>query len=322
VAVSARREVVRQLQGIGLSERQTLRLVGMSASTLRYEPRDDGNEGLRERLKELAGQHRRHGYRMLHSRLRIDGWTINVKRTYRVYREEGLMVRKRRRKKLPVPERQPLVRPTQANEVWSMDFVFDELANGRRVKTLTVVDDCSKEAVQIAVDTSIPALYVTRVLDQVKAERGLPKVIRTDNGPEFAGRTNRRRVPAETAPCCQSAPSAERVRAGWSSATAPHELPRLGVGPQCGGTHRRRHRGACTPSGSLPGSARGLVMSGALTIAPWRGMLHFSIPRMDILLVAIGLQLAVAAALGWVLQRRRPHLGTFTPDLPAGVRTA
>ena len=70
-----------------------------------------------------------------------------------------------------------------------MDFVFDELASGRRVKTLTVVDDCSKEAVQIAVDTSIPALYVTRVLDQVKTERGLPKVIRTDNGPEFAGRT-------------------------------------------------------------------------------------------------------------------------------------
>lgn len=70
-----------------------------------------------------------------------------------------------------------------------MDFVFDELANGRRVKTLTVVDDCSKEVVQIAVDTSIPALYVARVLDQVAAQRGLPKVIRTDNGPEFAGRT-------------------------------------------------------------------------------------------------------------------------------------
>ncbi|MFO0203151.1 MAG: transposase, partial [Alphaproteobacteria bacterium] len=98
-------------------------------------------------------------------------------------------MRQRRRKKLPVPERQPLVRPEQPNEVWSMDFVFDELANGRKVKTLTVVDDCTKEAVQIAVDTSIPALYVTRVLDQVKAERGLPKVIRTDNGPEFAGRT-------------------------------------------------------------------------------------------------------------------------------------
>ena len=169
MAVAARREVVRQLQERGLSERQALRLVGMSASTLRYQPRDDGNGRLRERLTELAGQHRRHGYRMLHSRLRIDGWAINVKRTYRVYREEGLMVRKRRRKKLPMPERQPLVRPLQPDEVWSMDFVFDELANGRRVKTLTVVDDCSKEAVQIAVDTSIPALYVTRVLDQVKA---------------------------------------------------------------------------------------------------------------------------------------------------------
>lgn len=189
MAVAARREVVRQLQDRGLSARRALKLVGMSASTLRYRPRDDGNGRLRERLTELAGQHRRHGYCMLHSRLQLEGWTINVKRTYRVYRQEGLMVRKRRREKLPVPERQPLVRPMQPDEVWSMDFVFDELANGRRVKTLTVVDDCSKEAVQIAVDTSIPALYVTRVLDQVKAERGLPKVIRTDNGPEFAGRT-------------------------------------------------------------------------------------------------------------------------------------
>lgn len=88
-AVAARREVVRKLQVRGLSERQALRLVGMSASTLRYQPRDDGNDRLRERLTELAGQHRRHGYRMLHSRLRIDGWAINVKRTYRVYREKA-----------------------------------------------------------------------------------------------------------------------------------------------------------------------------------------------------------------------------------------
>lgn len=188
-AVAAKRECVRQLQSRGLSERRALKLLDMSVSVLRYVPRTDGNAGLRERLKELAGQHRRHGYRMLHSRLRNEGWRVNVKRTYRLYRQEGLMVRKRGRKKLPVPERQPLVRPIQPNEVWSMDFVFDELANGRRVKTLTVVDDCSKEAVQIAVDTSIPALYVTRILDQVKAERGLPKIIRTDNGPEFAGRT-------------------------------------------------------------------------------------------------------------------------------------
>jgi putative transposase len=94
-----------------------------------------------------------------------------------------MVARKRRRKKLPVPERQSPMRSSVPNEKWSMDFEFDGLANGRKNRTLTVVDDCTKESVQIAVDTSIPALYVTRVLDAVKAERGLPKVIRTDNGP-------------------------------------------------------------------------------------------------------------------------------------------
>lgn len=158
MAVAARREVVHELKALGLSERTALKLVGISASVLRYRPRDDGNSLLRERLNELAGQHRRHGYRMLHDRLTRQGRAINVKRTYRIYRQEGLMVRQRRRKKLPVPERQPLMRPSQPNEVWSMDFVFDELATGRRVKTLTVVDDCTKESVQLVADTSIPAL--------------------------------------------------------------------------------------------------------------------------------------------------------------------
>ena len=188
VAVPAKRECVRLLQACGLSERQALRLVGISPSVLRYEPKPDGNDDLRARLRELAGRHRRHGYRMLHNRLKNEGWPGNLKRTYRVYREEGLAVRKRRRKKLPVPERQPLVRPHLPDEVWSMDFVFDELASDRRVKTLTIVDDCTKESVSIVADTSIPAAYVVRTLDRLKAERGLPKVIRTDNGPEFSGR--------------------------------------------------------------------------------------------------------------------------------------
>ena len=98
-------------------------------------------------------------------------------------------MRKRHRKKLPGPERQPLIRPEQPYQVWSMDFVFDELTNGRRVKTLTIVDDCSKESIRLVADTSIPAACVARTLDVIKAERGLPKTIRTDNGPEFAGRT-------------------------------------------------------------------------------------------------------------------------------------
>jgi transposase InsO family protein len=187
-AVAARRAVVHELRGHGLSERQALRLVGMSASDPRYLAVADRNDRLRQRLKELAGPCR-HGYRRLHNRLVGEGWAMNVKRTYRLYRERGLMVLRRRSKKLPVPQRQPLLRPQHPNEVWSMDFLFDELANGRRIKTLTVLDDCSEEAVSLVVDTSMPALYVTRVLDQVAAERGLPNVIRTDNGPEFAGRT-------------------------------------------------------------------------------------------------------------------------------------
>jgi putative transposase len=188
VAVAARRECVRALQARGLSERAACRLTGVSSSVLRYVPRDDGNAELRERLKALAGQHRRHGYRMLHARLVQEGNAINVKRTYRLYTLEGLTVRKRRRKKLPAAERQALTRPEQPNEVWSMDFVFDELACGRKMKTLTVVDDCSKEAVQIAADSSMPARYVTRLLDEAIAQRGKPRSIRSDNGPEFAGR--------------------------------------------------------------------------------------------------------------------------------------
>jgi len=172
---------------VGLSERQALKLMGISPSTLRYRSCGDGNAALRERLKELAGQHRCHGYRMLRSRLRIDGWSINVK-THLPDLPRGRPDGAQASTQEAAGTRAPAAR-CNPNEVWSMDFVFDELANGRRLKTLTVVDDCSKEAVQIAVDTSIPALYVTRVLDQVKAERGLPKVIRADNGPEFAGRT-------------------------------------------------------------------------------------------------------------------------------------
>ena len=188
MAVAARRDCVRTLQARGLSERAACRLSGVSCSVLRYVPREDGNAELRERLQVLAGQHRRHGYRMLHARLVQEGHRINVKRTYRLYTLEGLTVRKRGRKKLPAAERQALTRPEQPNEVWSMDFVFDELACGRKMKTLTVVDDCSKEAVQIAADSSIPARYVTRLLDEAIARRGKPRSIRSDNGPEFTGR--------------------------------------------------------------------------------------------------------------------------------------
>jgi transposase InsO family protein len=160
----------------------------MSPSVLRYERRDDGNAELRERIVALAHRHRRHGYRMIHLRLRQEGWLVNIKRVRRLYRQENLMVHKRKRKKVAPGDRQPLIRPSRANEVWSMDFVFDRLADGRSLKCLTVVDDATQESVTIAPDTAISGTYVTRLLERIKVERGLPKVIRSDNGREFCGR--------------------------------------------------------------------------------------------------------------------------------------
>ena len=188
MTVPARRELVRFAQARGLSERRALKLIGMSPSVLRYERRDDGNGELRKRIVALAQRHRRHGYRMIHLRLRQEGWPVNIKRVRRLYREERLMVQRRKRKKVALADRQPLIRPSRANEVWSMDFVFDRLADGRSLKCLTVVDDCTQESVTITADTSISGAYVTRILARIRLERGLPKVIRADNGAEFCGR--------------------------------------------------------------------------------------------------------------------------------------
>jgi transposase InsO family protein len=188
VTVPAKRELVRFAQGKGMSERRALKLVGMSPSVLRYERRDDGNGELRERIVAMAHRHRRHGYRMIHLRLQLEGWRVNLKRVRRLYRLEGLMVRSRKRKKVPVGDRQPLLKPCAGNEVWSVDFVFDRLADGRSLKCLTVVDDATHESVAIQPDTAISGIYVTRILERVKQARGLPKVIRSDNGREFCGR--------------------------------------------------------------------------------------------------------------------------------------
>jgi len=189
VTVPARRELVRYAQARGLSERRALKLACLSPSVLRYERRDDGNGELRSRIVALAHRHRRHGYRMIHLRLTQEGWAVNVKRVRRLYRQENLMVQRRKRKKVAPWDRQPLIRPSRANEVWSMDFVFDRLADGRALKCLTVVDDATQEAVTIAPDRAISGTYVTRILDGLKRERGLPRVIRSDNGREFCGRT-------------------------------------------------------------------------------------------------------------------------------------
>ena len=183
-----RRELVRQMTTKGLSERCALSVMGMSASALRYVPRPDRNVGLREKIVALAHRHRRYGVGMIHLKLRQDGEKANYKRVERLYRLAQLQVRRRKRKKVPVGERQPLERPVQANVVWSMDFVFDRTADGRVIKCLTMVDDATHEAVAIETERAISGHGVIRVLERLALSRGLPKIIRTDNGKEFCGK--------------------------------------------------------------------------------------------------------------------------------------
>jgi putative transposase len=172
----------------GLSERQALTVAGMSASSLRYVPAPDRNRALRERIVALAHRHRRYGAGMIYLKLRQAGERVNHKRVDRLYAAERLQVRRRRRKKVPVADRQPLVRPTRPNEVWSADFVFDRTADGRVLKCLAIVDDATTEAVATVPGRSLGGPAVTRVLDRLALERGLPAVLRTDNALEFCGR--------------------------------------------------------------------------------------------------------------------------------------
>ena len=170
----------------GLSERRALAVMRMSASAYRYAPRADRNAELREQILALAQRHKRYGVGMIYLKLRQAGRLVNYKRVERLYQEAKLQVR--RRKKVPVGERQPLCRPTAANQVWSMDFVFDGTAEGRVLKCLTVVDDATHEAVAIEVERAISGHGVARILDRLALRRGLPRVVRTDNGKEFCGK--------------------------------------------------------------------------------------------------------------------------------------
>lgn len=187
MTATARREAVtRLLEHAGVSERRALGLVGLHRSVRHYQrQRDDG--ALRERLRSLAGKRPRWGYRRLHILLAREDVRVNWKRVYRVYREEGLTVRRRRRKRIAVP-RQPMPIPQAMNERWSMDFVHDMLHNGRRIRMLNVVDDCTRECLAIETDTSLPGSRVIEVLERLRDQRGLPHAIVADNGPEFAGR--------------------------------------------------------------------------------------------------------------------------------------
>ncbi|WP_373461816.1 IS3 family transposase [Sphingomonas sp. SORGH_AS_0879] len=186
VTPAAKRQAVAHLQAtLGMSERRACTVVGADRTSMRYRScrADDGD--LRSRLRELAQQRRRFGYRRLHILLRRDGITINRKKTQRLYREEGLTVRRRKGRRRATGSRAPASVLALPNQRWSLDFVHDQLVTGRRFRVLNIVDDVTRECLRAVVDTSISGRRVVRELADLIAERGRPKMIVSDNGTEL-----------------------------------------------------------------------------------------------------------------------------------------
>ena len=170
------------LELTSISERQACRLVGLSRDAFRHAPvPTPATQVLSAKLVELAHARRRFGYRRLHDLVRKEFPGVNHKKIYRLYREAKLAVRRRKKARFPASQRQKLAPATAPNHVLSMDFVFDQLANGRRIKCLTMADDFTHECVDIAVDHGISGAYVVRLLDQIACFRGYPRAVRTDN---------------------------------------------------------------------------------------------------------------------------------------------
>ena len=185
--VAKRRAAGHLIETHAISERRACRLLQLQRSVARYpSQRRCNDEALRRRLQELAQRYPRYGYLMLHQFLRREGLVVNRKRTYRIYCELGLQVRTKRRKKLQRP-RLPMLVPAQPNERWSVDFMSDQLANGRRFRILNIVDDFSRQCVGQIVDTSISGQRLARFLDEL-GQTALPKVLVCDNGSELTSK--------------------------------------------------------------------------------------------------------------------------------------
>lgn len=171
-----------------LSRRRACRVVGLNRSTSYLKSRRPDEGEIRKRLRSLAGERPRFGYRRLTILLRREGHQVNHKRVYRLYKIEGLAVRRKKRKKLVSAIRVQTPTLTRPNERWNMDFVEDQLADGRKLRTLTIIDEFSRVCPRIEVDTSLPGLRVVRALDELAETHGKPKYLKVDNGPEFIGK--------------------------------------------------------------------------------------------------------------------------------------
>ena len=183
----------------GFSQRRACRLIGIDHSVLRYQSKRPDDAPLRQRLRALAQQRRRFGYRRLGWLLVREGCRMNHKKLYRLDHEEKLMVRRRRGRTRALGPRRPLSLPTTINERWSLDFVADTLSNGRRFRMLCIVDDFSRECLTTVVDTSLSGVRVVRELEQLIRTRGTPKLMVSDNGTELTSGAVLRWVPGRVA---------------------------------------------------------------------------------------------------------------------------
>jgi len=168
-----------------MSERRACKAIGCCRMTVRYETSRADDRALRERMKAIAQERRRFGYRRLLVMLRREGLVVNHKKLFRLYREEKLTVRRRGGRKRAIGTRAPMLVPLRPDERWSLDFVSDQLTDGRRFRILAVVDDCTRECLALVADTSLSGMRVARELDRLIGERGLPAMIVSDNGSEL-----------------------------------------------------------------------------------------------------------------------------------------
>jgi putative transposase len=176
-----------------VSQRRACRVVCVNRATVRYRPQRRAElvhkeVAVQSRLVQLAKERPRFGYRRLGVLLRREGLVANHKRVYRLYKMDNLALRRKGRKRLAAVSRVPLPQPARPNQVWAMDFVHDTLANGRKFRTLNIVDVYTRECRAIEVDTSLGGQRVVRVLDRLRDEHGVPERLMMDNGPEFTGK--------------------------------------------------------------------------------------------------------------------------------------
>ena len=242
------REAVAHLQAChGMSERRACRVIDADRKSVRYRSTRDDDAGLREKLRELANQRRRFGYRRLHILLRREGVMINRKKTQRIYQEEGLAVRRRRSRRRAVGTRAPAPVLALPNQRWSLDFVHDQMASGRRFRVLNVVDDVTRECLAAVPDTSISGRRVVRELTELIARRGKPGMIVSDNDGckklSEAEKRSKKQTRINSPPvCCLS------MRSASNCASRKADMTRLVLrfGPQMARTSRRFARRYCT----------------------------------------------------------------------------